>query len=119
VLASRERLEGECDVELIGFGDDHRFEARVGQHPREVVVDDPRLVHRGHAFGQVWRRVADGVQVRIARLSDRIEMRGLGDRPAAKQANAQAALVFVHGSVCSFKCAAGLLLRVRAPKDSD
>jgi hypothetical protein len=44
----------------------------------------------------MWRDVADGVQVGVAGLADGVQVRGLGDLPLAEQANAQPSILFPH-----------------------
>ena len=80
---------------LVGDADDHRLDLGVGEHLVVIGIRDPRLVHRGHPLAQVGGQVADGVELGVPRLAAGIEVRDLGDRPAAEHADLETALVLV------------------------
>ena len=80
-------------MKLVGDGDDDRLDLRVGQHRVVVGVGDLGLMDRRHPLAQVVGQVADGVELGIPGLAAGVEVRELGDRPAAEHADPQAALV--------------------------
>ena len=86
-------LSAAGDVELVGDGDDDRLDLGVGQHRVVVGVGDLGLVHRLHSPPQVVGQVADRVELGVSGLAAGVEVRELGDRPAAQHADPQAALV--------------------------
>jgi hypothetical protein len=89
VLPRRQRFGRRRDVELIGNRDDDGIDVRVGEQLIVVSVRHVRLVDERHPFEQVFGEVADGVELGISRAPARLEVRCLGDRPAAEYADSQ------------------------------
>ncbi len=93
VLAGLERLQRRGHVELVGDGDDHRLDLRVGQHGVVIAIGHLRLMDGGHPLAQVVGEVADRVELGIPGLAAGVEVGKLRDRAAAQHADAQAARV--------------------------
>ena len=94
-------LQGQRDVELIRDADEHRLHLRVRQHLVEFAMRKSRLMQQLHLPAQIVGKIADRRELDVARLSRRIEMRHLRDRPAAEHAEAKQAGVFGHrGTSC-------------------
>ena len=85
-------LERRGDVELVGDGDDHRVELRVGEHRVVVGVGACGAGGRRDRVRAGLRRGRRGRGARVARLAARLEVGGLrGDRPAPSTPTRRAA----------------------------
>ena len=93
VLARRDRRSRGGDVVLIGGRDQHRVEVGIGEHRRIVGEGAPGPVDGVHLGEQVLGDVADRVELRVARLVERLEMGELGDRSGAEDADVQLPLL--------------------------
>src|SRR5204862_1154072 len=92
----RERPFRRLDVEGVRRCDDHRLQLGIGEH---LVIVEPglcRTVETGHALDEVLGHIADRMEVDIARLLGGLEMRELGDRPAAEDADLQPPLLLLY-----------------------
>src|SRR5215210_4703330 len=61
VLAGLDGLSSSGHVELVRHPDDHRLDARVGEHGSVVGVRNPRGMDGGHLLEKILRDVADSV----------------------------------------------------------
>ena len=75
-----------------------RLDRRIGQHRVIVEIDLPGVVEGAEAVGQALVRIADRVELGVARLLGGFEMGILRDRPATKHAHAQQPLVLPHAA---------------------
>ena len=83
----------------IGSGDDHRIEIGIGEHRIVIVEALGRLVSITHALNQIAGDIANCMQIGVAGLHGRFEMRGLGNRAAAENAHPEAAVLFLDHAV--------------------
>jgi hypothetical protein len=100
-LASGNGGTAQRNVELVGRCDDNRFDQRIREHFRGRSISLSGFVDGLHFVNQVFGEVANGIQLRVSGLAARVQMRNLGNRSAAHDANAEKALFFFH------RCKAG------------
>ncbi len=89
MLAGFQRGGRRRHVERVRGRDDDRVQRGIGEHRVVVAEGLLRCVGCGHARQEVRCHVADGVEVGVAALGGALEMRGLGDRATAQDANLQ------------------------------
>jgi hypothetical protein len=82
-------------MELVGGGNDDRFDLRIRQHRVILEIGDPGLVNGGHAAHQVFGHITDGVQVGIACLAAGLKMCRLRDRACPHYAYSQQSCFFL------------------------
>lgn len=89
-------------MELVGYGNNDRFDLWIGQHLIVVQVGGAGLVDSSHPGYQVFRHVTDRVQFGIASPATGIKMGRLRDRPCSQYSYSQQSCFFLDHSLSYF-----------------